>query len=293
MIKMSIGTKIRSLRNSKEMSQNDLANAIGVSRQAITKWESDGGTPELDSLVRLSELFSVDLNSLVRDDACQYSSLIQYDIDCGKDFEMELIPSHTVIVEGGDSEKIRIEMQSETISTLDSDIKIAIEDRKRKMSLKMNRKNDLTESQCRDNLIVRIRLPRRFIETIDLRSDVKELRLKGFETEDVEFNGEAEMVTLEDVHGQAEMDVRSDCLFRISDLDGSLEINQIGKSSVVEIPAGLRFRALNGGRKCELKLSDGLVSDDKCEDFIELNGMKSKLEVRTWDTNTDHSSSSQ
>ena len=69
----------------------------------------------------------------------------------------------------------------------------------------------------------------------------------------------------------------------------------MGKESVVEVPADMRFRAVNAGRKCELILSDGLTSDDGCKDFIEINGMKNTLNIRagTWDTTTDQSSSSQ
>ena len=40
---MSIGTKLKKLRTAKGMSQNELADSIGVSRQAITKWETDNG----------------------------------------------------------------------------------------------------------------------------------------------------------------------------------------------------------------------------------------------------------
>ena len=112
-----------------------------------------------------------------------------------------------------------------------------------------------------------------------LKASVKALHLKGFQTEDVEFNGDADIITLEDIHGKAEMDVRTDCTFLISDLDGSLEINQIGKRSVLKLPSDLRFRAVNDGRKCELNLLDDLRSDDDCEDIIELNGMKSTLDI--------------
>ena len=277
---MSIGTKIKSLRNSKGMSQNELADVMGVSRQAITKWETDNGTPEIENLIALSDIFGINVDSMVRDDMCQYCSFIQYDIDSDKDFEIEIVPSDRIFIEGSDSEKIRIEMMSDTIPTLDSDLKIAIEDRKHRMSLRMNRRNDLTETKCRSDLSVCIRLPKKYINGIDLKADVNELHLKGFQTEDMEFNGDANVVTMEDVHGKAEMDVRTDCTFRISDLDGSLEINQIGRRSTVEIPAGLRFRAVNDGRKCELNLRDGLKSDDQCEDVIELNGMKNTLDIR-------------
>ena len=292
---MSIGTKIKTLRNAKGMSQNELADNLGVSRQAITKWETDNGVPEIDNILAISKLFDIPVDSLVKEGQNLYSSVIQYDIDCDKDFDIEAVPSKSILIEGGDSEKIRIEMLSDSIATLDSDLKIAIEDRKRKMVLKMNRRNDLTESQCRNDLDLRIRLPKKYLGEIELRSDVKELYLRNFETEDVEFNGEADVITLDDIHGEAEMDVRSNCLFRVLNLDGSLEINQMGKESVVEVPADMRFRAVNAGRKCELILSDGLTSDDGCKDFIEINGMKNTLNIKagTWDTTTDQSSSSQ
>ncbi len=291
---MTIGTKIKTLRAARGMSQNELADSIGVSRQAITKWETDNGVPEIENLSAISRLFDVPIDALVKEGQSLYSSIIQYDIDSDKDFDIDAVPSNIIIVEGGDSEKIRVEMLSDTIPTLDSDLKIAIEDRKRKMVLKMNRRNDLTESMCRSDLAVRIRLPRKYVGEIELRSDVNELHLRHFDTEDVQFNGEARLITLDDVHGQAEMDVRSDCLFRVQNLDGSLEINQMGKSSVVEVPSNLMFRAVNAGRKCELTL-DGVTSDEDCKDFIEINGMKNTLNIKvgTWDTITGPSSSSQ
>ena len=292
---MTIGTKIKTLRAAKGMSQNELADSIGVSRQAITKWETDNGVPEIENLSAISKLFDIPIDALVKEGQSLYSSIIQYDIDSDKDFDIDAVPSNTIIVEGGDSEKIRVEMLSDTIPTLDSDLKIAIEDRKRKMVLKMNRRNDLTESMCRSDLTIRIRLPRKYVGEIELKSDVKELHLRNFDTEDMEFNGEASLITLDDVHGEAEMDVRSDCLFRVRNLDGSLEINQIGKNSIVEVPPDLKFRAINAGRKCELTLSDGLTSDESCKDFIEVNGMKNTLNIKVgkWDTATDQSSSSQ
>lgn len=62
---MSLGETIFRLRTEKNMSQGDLADALDVSRQSISKWETDASTPELDKLVRLSELFGVTLDELV------------------------------------------------------------------------------------------------------------------------------------------------------------------------------------------------------------------------------------
>lgn len=63
---MSLGTAISRLRAEKNMSQSDLAEALGVSRQSVSKWETDSSVPELDKLVRISQCFGVTLDELVR-----------------------------------------------------------------------------------------------------------------------------------------------------------------------------------------------------------------------------------
>ena len=62
---MSLGTNISRLRAEKHLSQGDLAEALDVSRQSVSKWETDSSVPDLDKLVRLSKLFGVTLDDLV------------------------------------------------------------------------------------------------------------------------------------------------------------------------------------------------------------------------------------
>ena len=62
---MSLGTTICRLRAEKKLSQGDLADILGVSRQSVSKWETDASVPELDKLVKLSQLFGVTLDELV------------------------------------------------------------------------------------------------------------------------------------------------------------------------------------------------------------------------------------
>lgn len=62
---MSLGSNIHRLRTKHNMSQGALADELGVSRQSISKWETDGAVPELDKLVKLSNLFGVTLDELV------------------------------------------------------------------------------------------------------------------------------------------------------------------------------------------------------------------------------------
>lgn len=63
---MTLGETIKQYRAEKGMSQGDLADALDVSRQSVSKWENDLAVPELDKLVKLSEIFGVTLDELVK-----------------------------------------------------------------------------------------------------------------------------------------------------------------------------------------------------------------------------------
>ena len=62
---MNLGESIYRLRTARNMSQGDLADALDVSRQSVSKWENNMAVPDLDRLVKLSELFGVTLDELV------------------------------------------------------------------------------------------------------------------------------------------------------------------------------------------------------------------------------------
>ena len=62
---MTIADRIQSLRKSKGMSQEELADAVGVSRQAVSKWESEQATPDLDKVVIMSDIFEVTTDYLL------------------------------------------------------------------------------------------------------------------------------------------------------------------------------------------------------------------------------------
>lgn len=62
---MTLGRRIQELRKQRGMSQEALGNALGVSRQAVSKWEGDNGIPELDTLIAMSRLFEVTVGQLL------------------------------------------------------------------------------------------------------------------------------------------------------------------------------------------------------------------------------------
>ena len=64
---MNLSGKLQLLRKKNGLSQEELADRLGISRQAISKWESGQSTPDLNKLILLSEIYNVTIDSLVKD----------------------------------------------------------------------------------------------------------------------------------------------------------------------------------------------------------------------------------
>lgn len=64
---MTIGQKIMQLRNNADISQEQLAEMLGVSRQSISKWEMDQALPQIDKVLQLAEIFRVSTDELLLD----------------------------------------------------------------------------------------------------------------------------------------------------------------------------------------------------------------------------------
>lgn len=63
---MNIGDRIQRLRKAKGISQEELADKIGVSRQAVSKWESEQSIPDIDRVIIISEYFDVTTDYLLK-----------------------------------------------------------------------------------------------------------------------------------------------------------------------------------------------------------------------------------
>lgn len=63
---MNIADRIQTLRKSRGISQEELADKIGVSRQAVSKWESEQSSPDLDKVLLLSDYFDVTTDYLLK-----------------------------------------------------------------------------------------------------------------------------------------------------------------------------------------------------------------------------------
>lgn len=65
---MNFNEKLKQERKKLNLSQEDLANKINISRQSISKWELGKGYPNLETLIELSEIFDITVDELLKGD---------------------------------------------------------------------------------------------------------------------------------------------------------------------------------------------------------------------------------
>lgn len=73
---MTLEEQIKHYRKQAGLSQEKMAEKIGVSRQAITKWENGTGTPDIANLMAIADLFQISVDELLSNEKSEKSSLI-------------------------------------------------------------------------------------------------------------------------------------------------------------------------------------------------------------------------
>ncbi|MEE0059518.1 MAG: helix-turn-helix domain-containing protein, partial [Acutalibacteraceae bacterium] len=128
---MDFGDKLKQYRLNEGLSQEQLAEKIGVSRQAITKWETKRGLPDVENMIILAEIFKLTLDELVLEEVKKqeekpvvFESETVYDIDTQKHFDVNLGGARRITLKTGVDEKIHIRLSSETLSDIASLFKV-------------------------------------------------------------------------------------------------------------------------------------------------------------------------
>lgn len=88
---MIFSEKLQLIRKSKGMTQEELAEKLDVSRQAVAKWESGQVYPDINNLIQISNLFNVTVDYLVRDQECMMNINAEEESDISRliDFRLE------------------------------------------------------------------------------------------------------------------------------------------------------------------------------------------------------------
>ena len=213
---MTFAQKLKEMRTRAGMSQEKLAERVGVSRQAITKWETDKGAPEMENLLALSDLFGVSVDELLGRESRRptagylYESVTEYDVADPKRYDVKLGGARRLTVRGYEGEKLRVRLLSDTLSTLEADCKVRIDDSRGRLDVDLQRLNGLTEAAAREGLTIELDLPNRYINHVELAVNVNELMIGELVAEELEFDGKVQNVTVDGFEGALEIDSNQD-----------------------------------------------------------------------------------
>lgn len=256
---MNFSERLKEIRKNEGLSQEQLAEKIGVSRQAITKWETGKGLPDVENMVIIAEIFKTTLDDLLRDSAARqkqeapvYTSETIYDIDCEKHFDVNIGNAATIILSSGTDEKLHIKLSSETLENLDTLFKIKLDEKKNKLDVNCVNKNKLSRYEAEDSLTVTITLPNKYSDHCEIEASVKLLVIKDLHLRRLEYDGDAAQVLISNSSGSLEFTAKTDYDITIDKITGSLDINQWKAKAIVHIPEENMVNVINKGRKCDV-----------------------------------------
>ena len=286
-----ISMRIRELRKQAKLSQEMMAEKIGVSRQAITKWETGLGVPDIENLVAIADLFKLSLDELMGRDIEHetlakdylYESVTEYDIDGKKDFDISFMGANKLKLYAYEGEKVKVILLSDTIADIQNELKTKIDDIKRKIDIDIKRVGNLSETVAKNELTIKILIPQLYIGEVDLNGNTNMLELKNLELDNVEFSGKAKEIALENIKSHIEIDTNEDAKLYVKNVEGALDINQLSATSKLYIASTDEFGFVTKGvlNKVLCK-QDTLNIKEVSEEpklVIELNGIKSELSI--------------
>ncbi|MED4116900.1 helix-turn-helix transcriptional regulator [Priestia megaterium] len=87
---MKLGEQLQRLREAKNMSREELAQQMNVSRQAVYKWENNKGYPGIQNLLKISEIYETTIDELIKSDSI-FQDKINIDENKKKDDDDEIL----------------------------------------------------------------------------------------------------------------------------------------------------------------------------------------------------------
>lgn len=289
--KFMVSMRIRELRKQAKLSQEMMAEKIGVSRQAITKWETGLGVPDIENLVAIADLFKLSLDELMGRDIEHetlakdylYESVTEYDIDGKKDFDISFMGANKLKLYAYEGEKVKVILLSDTISDIQNELKTKIDDIKRKIDIDIKRVGNLSETVAKNELTIKILIPQLYMGEVDLNGNTNILELKNLELDNIEFGGKSKEITLENIKSHIEIDTNEDAKLYVKNVEGALDINQLSATSKLYIASTDEFGFVTKGVLNKVLCKQDMLNIKEASEepklVIELNGIKSELSI--------------
>ena len=288
---MIFAEKLKTIRKQAGMSQEQLAEKLGVSRQAVTKWETDAGVPDIENIMAVSALFGISIDELLSNEKglkkqaeYLYESITEYDIDEPKRYDMKFGGAKQFLLSGYKGEKIRVRLASNTMPALQNDFKVKIDDIKRRIDVDINRKNGVTEAAAKEAVSIFVQIPTPYLGKIECAVNAETVEIRSLECDSIELDIKAPSVILEEVIGTVEVNCNLDMDVVCHSLNGEVAINQVSATSKIHVPEGVAFTAITKGVGTSISYEkDGKQTEafsvPDAENIIELNGIKSELAI--------------
>lgn len=288
---MTFAEKLRSIRKQAGMSQEQLAEKLGVSRQAVTKWETDAGIPDIENIMAISALFDISIDELFSNEKGAkkpteylFESITEYDIDEPKRYDMKFGGAKQFMLSGYEGEKIRVRLASNTLSTLQSDFKVKIDDIRKRIDVDVNRRNGVSEAVAKEAVSIFVQIPTPYIGKIECAVNAGTVEIRSLECDSIELDVKTPSIVLEDVSGTVEIDCGLDMEVVCNSLKGEIAINQVSATSKIHIPDGTVFTAVTKGVGTSITYEKDRKQVERfdtpdSDNIIELNGIKSELVI--------------
>lgn len=292
---MTFADKLKELRKQKGISQEQLAEKIHVSRQAITKWESGNGIPDIENLIAISSLFNESLDSLLSEEKSLiskheflYESRTEYDLDSPKKIDLKIGAAHEVIIEKTKDEKIQVLAASNKLNYLAQQVKVKIDESKKRMDVIVRHSSDLSDIAAIENLFILVRIPEKFVADIELSSELENLKIRDIIFDAVEFDGKVKNAFISNACGHVELNTNSNVNVQVKGLKGKLDMNHLHAVSKISFADGQNYYLKNAGRFCRFVDSYGKIlvgkrdtkdPSDPVDLIVELNGWKSEVQI--------------
>lgn len=286
----TLAARLKALRKQAGMSQEQLANRIYVTRQAITKWESGAGKPDITNLTALAAVFAVSIDSLVgltpargatadTDEPTRYANDTFYDIDGAKHFDIDCGPVCSCTVCGYAGEQLRVRVAANTIERLSRNVKVNIDDSPKRIDITVRRASTVSETLAKDDLSVYLWIPQQYLTTVECDAKAGQVRVRDLECERLELGLRTNSLRLENVRSHVEVDCNQDMNIQCDTLDGRIDVNQLSATSRITIPHATPVALVTRGLRNRMIVGTGVCQDESASNVIELNGVGSELIV--------------
>ena len=290
---MTFAEKLKSIRKQAGMSQEQLAEKLSVSRQAVTKWETDAGIPDIENIMAISALFDISIDELLSNERGAkkptdylYESITEYDIDEPKRYDMKFGGAKQFQLSGYEGEKIRVRLASNTFSTLQNDFKVKIDDIRKRIDVDVNRKNGVSETTAKEAVSIFVQIPSPYVGKIECAVNAETVEIRSLECDSIELDVKTPYIALADVSGTVEVNCNLDMEIVCRSLNGEIAINQVSATSKIHVPEDTVFTTVTKGIGTSISYEkDGRQTErfdtPDAENIIELNGIKSELVIST------------